>query len=221
MSRLTRKSDGKDYYSYARSMELTNEVLERDDKILEPEEFYKKEPYQIDIYSNEEEMLIKLGKLEDLEEELGIDVFELLQDFKKQKENLGDITKEVEVDYLAHIVLNGISYRKISEELGCPLEAVFKAIDKGIKTKKHYDIGSGQEFEEYIECVEPHLTFTSIEEDWLKDMEYFKDYANQWCFHFRDYRYVEDKANDEYECLVKLSDYQKTWWLKGEKENAD
>ena len=130
MSRLTRKSDGKDYYSYARSMELTNEVLERDDKILEPEEFYKKEPYQIDIYSNEEEMLIKLGKLEDLEEELGIDVFELLQDFKKQKENLGDITKEVEVDYLAHIVLNGISYRKISEELGCPLEAVFKAIDK-------------------------------------------------------------------------------------------
>ena len=172
MNRLTRESNGKDYYSYARSIELTNEVLERDDKILEPEEFYEKEPYQIDIYADEEKVLIKLGKLEDLE-----------------------------------------------EQLGCPLEVVFKAINKGVKTKAHYDIGSGQEFKEYIEVVEPHLTHTSVELDWLDENKYFQDYANQWCFRFKYYSYVEDKENDEYECLVKLSDYQKTWWLKGEKEN--
>ena len=108
----------------------------------------------------------------------------------------------------------------IEEELGCPLEVVFKAIDKGIKTKKHYDLGSGQEFKEYIEVVEPHLTFTSVGLDWLDENEYFQDYANEWCFHFKDYRYIENEENDEYECLVKLSDYQKTWWLKGEKNES-
>ena len=161
--------------------------------------------------------LNELKRLKDIEKELGINILELLQDFKKQQDQFGEITKDVDVDYLAHTVLNGITYRKLSEELGCPLEAVFKAIAKGIKTTEHYDIGSGQTFKEYIKVEEPHLTFTSIEQDWLKDMDFFKDYANKWCFHFKDFIYLEDKANDEYECLVKLSDYRKTWWLKGEK----
>ena len=111
------------------------------------------------------------------------------------------------------ILLNELSELKrlkdLEKELGCPLEVVFKAIYKGIKTKKHYEICSGQEFEKYIKVAEPHLTFTSVELDWLDENKYFQDYANQWCFHF-----------DGWERLVKLSDYQKTWWLKGEKENV-
>ncbi len=216
MTRLTRKTNGRDYYSYCIYIEKTNELFGRDEKTLEPEEYYKEEPYKVEDSYYDENVLIKLGRIEDLMEEYSLKSVEDLENLLASKVIAGGIRNSGK-----SIVAKGILYNQLSEELGCPLEVVFKAIDKGIKTTEHYDIGSGQTFKEYIKVEEPHLTFTSIEQDWLKDMDFFKDYANKWCFYFKDFLYLEDKANDEYECLVKLSDYQKTWWLKGEKVNND
>lgn len=73
----------------------------------------------------------------------------------------------------------------IEEELGCPLEVVFKAIEDGV----------------YIEVE--HLPDV-IERPRL----YYSDDNKCYCLEMLYGEYV-----------VKLSDYQKTWWLKGEKEN--
>lgn len=171
-------------------------------------------PYKLvdNELSTELNAIHQLGRFEDLMQEYNINSIQELENILGSKFIAGFFRSSGKT-----IVAKGILYNKLSEELGCPLEVVFKAIDKGIKTKKHYDLGSGQEFKEYIEVVEPHLTFTSVGLDWLDENEYFQDYANEWCFHFKDYRYIENEENDEYECLVKLSDYQKTWWLKGKK----
>lgn len=138
MNRLTRKTNGKDYYSYSKSLELTNEMLERDDEILEPKEYYKKEPYQIDCYSNEEQILIKLGKLEDIE-----------------------------------------------EELGCPLEVIFEALKQG-----------------YIYVYDNHYNF----DNYTKTKS--KITFNNNTFYIGFARLTR-----------RLADYQKTWWLKGERTN--
>lgn len=175
-------------------------------------------PYKLvdNELSTELDAIHQLGRFEDLMEEYNINSIQELENILSSKVIVGGSRSGGK-----SIVAKGMLYNKLSEQLGCPLEVVFKAIDKGIKTTEHYDIGSGQTFKEYIKVEEPHLTFTSIEQDWLKDMDFFKDYANKWCFYFKDFIYLEDKANDEYECLVKLSDYQKTWWLKGEKDGRD
>lgn len=81
MERLTRKTNGKDYCSYCHQVEFDNEVLERKDDIIEPQDFYDKYPYQ--PIGNEEEILNKLGAIEDLEEELGIDLITLFKALKK------------------------------------------------------------------------------------------------------------------------------------------
>lgn len=73
MNRLTRKTDGRDYYLYCRQVEFDNEVLERNDPLLyeEPQDFYNRFPYQTSEVGNEEKILNKLGQYEDLEDEIG------------------------------------------------------------------------------------------------------------------------------------------------------
>ena len=137
---------------------------------------------EVEILLNE---LSELKRLKDIEKELEINILELLQDFKKQQDQFGEITKDVDVDYLAHTVLNGITYRKLTEELGYPLEVAFKALNEGV----------------YIEVE--HLPDV-IERPRL----YYSDDFKCYCFELLYGEYV-----------IKLSDYQKTWWLKGEKEN--
>lgn len=81
MNRLTRKTDGRDYCLYCRQVEFDNEVLERNDTLLyeEPQDYYNRFPYQTSEVGNEEEILNKLGELEDIEEELGISLPILLK----------------------------------------------------------------------------------------------------------------------------------------------
>lgn len=91
MNRLTRKTDGKDYYMHCRVAELMIEHIGKCDEFYEnPQDFYDKYPYQESENCNEEERLNKLGQLEDLEEELGIDLITL---FKALKEGIY-ITKD-------------------------------------------------------------------------------------------------------------------------------
>lgn len=78
--------------------------------------------------------LDKLGKIKNLKEELGINIIDLLEDFKKEYESKKDVLKkhpEITLDYMCYVVGNGISYRKLSEELGCPLEVLIKPLLKG------------------------------------------------------------------------------------------
>lgn len=129
--------------------------------------------------------LDKLEKIENLEEELNIDLLELLEDLKKTKEELKDILNEhleITPDYMAYTLSNGITYRKLTEKLGCPLDVVFKALIDGV----------------YIEVE--HLP-DIIERPRL----YYSDDFKCYCLEMLYGEYV-----------VKLKDYQKTWWLKGD-----
>ena len=92
----------------------------------------------------------------------------------------------------------------IEEELGCPLEVVFKAMTMGILVKNHEDlieIGYSDRRDKYV--------YFSTEEIYLKN----------WQSHG-----IEKTTNrfqitygDDGEWCVYLEDYQKTWWLKGKK----
>lgn len=77
----------------------------------------------------------------------------------------------------------------IEEELGCPLVVVFKALKDGIVYEKE---------NKYV--LIPNLIFAQLLNEDVGD------------YHFINY----DLPNLENNLIVKLSDYQKTWWLKGE-----
>lgn len=138
MSRLTRKTDGRDYYMECKAYELMQEHFgNSSDTFYEnPEDYYNEYPYQAAICGNEEERLIKLGKLEDIE-----------------------------------------------EELGCPLEVVFKALKEGIY------------------CVD-------------YDNQIIRKFQAPLCFNSTSKQFYWSGNNIGY---PDLKDYQKTWWLKGEK----
>jgi hypothetical protein len=141
MDRLTRKTNGKDYCTHCRYIEKTNELFGRGEKPLAPNEYYKQEPYKIEDSYYDEDILVKLGKLEDLE-----------------------------------------------EEIGCPLEVVFRALNEGIFVKD-------EELEKWGVFDRPRL--------------YYSD-------DFKCYRFELGYGIG----YVKIKDYQKTWWLKGEREGV-
>ena len=123
----------------------------------------------------------KLCKLEDLMEEYNIDSIEQLENMLGYKVVAGGMRSGGK-----SIVAKGILYNQLSEELGCPLEVVFKTIEDGV----------------YIEVE--HLPDV-IERPRL----YYSDDNKCYCLEMLYGEYV-----------VKLSDYQKTWWLKGEKDET-
>lgn len=129
MKRLTRKSNREYYETHIRSV----------DDNYTYEQFLQDRPYTLHhIYCVEYET--KLGRLEDLE-----------------------------------------------EELGCPLEVVFKALKEGVK-------------------VNMKFLDTDITDDILRPRLYYSDDFQCYGLPIQSWGY-----------FVKLKDYQKTWWLKGEK----
>lgn len=96
----------------------------------------------------------------------------------------------------------------IEEKLGCPLEVVFRALEEGIVINEEGYVNSAYDDEEF-----------NAEEDsyynWLK----LSQAGNDYYFEDIDHPYGDSECGD-IGCCVKLSDYQKTWWLKGEKENV-
>jgi hypothetical protein len=81
----------------------------------------------------------------------------------------------------------------IEEELGCPLDVVFKGMNG-------YDV----EYKIRDEIVTGSIS--SI----------FKSVGNKWIGSFIPKRYVFG-TRDYYTKNIELNQYQKTWWLKGDK----
>lgn len=147
MKRLTRKSNREYYETHIRSV----------DDNYTYEQFLQDRPYTLHhIYCVEYET--KLGRLEDLE-----------------------------------------------EELGCPLEVVFEALKNGIIINE----------EGYINSAYENEKFDKEEDSYYNSLNLYKS----------DNGYFFEDTNSPYGdlncgiigCNVALKDYQKTWWLKGEK----
>ena len=142
-------------------------------------EYYSKDADTIMFNSETDYNAIqKLGKLEDLMDEYNINSIEELENVLSSKFIAGWFRSSGKT-----IVAKGMLYNELSEELGCPLEVVFRAFNEGV----------------YIEVE--HLPDV-IERPRL----YYSDDFKCYCFELLYGEYV-----------IKLSDYQKTWWLKGEK----
>ena len=134
-----------------------------------------------------EDAMNRLGKLEDLMQEYNIHSIKQLENILSSKFIAGGSRSGGK-----SIVAKGMLYNKLSEELGCPLEVVFRALEDGI-------IYETEKENKYV--LIPNLIFAELLNEDVAD------------YHFINY----DLPNLENNLIVKLSDYQKTWWLKGEK----
>ena len=80
-------------------------------------------------------------------------------------------------------------YEDLQEEFGCPLEVMFRAIDEGV-------------------CVSVKILDLETTDTIERPRLYYSDDFKCYCFELLFGEYV-----------VKLKDYQKTWWLKGERDD--
>lgn len=96
--------------------------------------------------------------------------------------------------------------KNLEEELGCPLEVVFKALKEGIFVKDEWLVNTAYSDELYNKKYKRN-EFTSL------TLEYFD---GQYSLSELDSPY-NDLECGEVGCFVYLNDYGKTWWLKGEK----
>lgn len=104
-------------------------------------------------------------------------------------------------------------YRKIEEELGCPLDVFIKLISTGElwceDERMHFDAGNygtlvgSPKWEERFKCRTAPINFDFDDED-LKETEF-------WAW----YNYC---SNGSDHIVLKLKDYGKNWWLKENKE---
>ena len=191
MSRLTRKTNGKDYCLYCDCIEIENAIFVKSQELLSPEKYYKEEPYKMEDGYYYEDAMKRLGKIEDLMDEYNINSIEELENVLSSKFIAGWFRSSGKT-----IVAKGMLYNELSEELGCPLEVVFKALKDGIN----------------VICFDEEIHFHNSPSLNKYDEFYFSEtyypYGDSCC----------DATDDSYQ--VKLSDYKKTWWLKGEKERC-
>lgn len=115
----------------------------------------------------------KIGELEKKNQELYID----LGAYQNENENL---VKDIE------------KYWELEEELGCPLEVVFKVLKNGI-TFEHKGVN--------LISNDIHLFY----------------FNHRWIL--RVYAFIQGYGSDIFD--FELKDYQKTWWLKGEKDEGN
>lgn len=109
-----------------------------------------------------------------------------------------------EIDYNVIQKLGRIE--DLEEELGCPLEVVFEALNEGITVRNHEDlIEIG-----YSEREDKYVNFCT-EEIYLKNWQSHGIEKTTNCFQIT--------YGDDGEWCVYLEDYRKTWWLKKEKED--
>ena len=119
-----------------------------------------------------------------------------------------------DIDYLEKVYNKLGKLEDLEEQLGCPLEVVFKVLKQNkIYVANAYCCGAGEVYEidnnVIYNLFKPAFTECENPED------YFEEFANKWCLYFE---YDLDGNNYTWEeWLVKLSDYKKTWWLKEDK----
>lgn len=105
--------------------------------------------------------------------------------------------------YGKSIVQKGMLYNILSEELGCPLPLIFDAIKKGIVVKPYEDEYGDITLWNSRNETELDTTVSKLE---FEEPELL--FFDNWVF---------SCSSGCYRGCVKLKDYQKTWWLKGEK----
>ena len=109
------------------------------------------------------------------------------------KKIIEELISKSEIDTFEEIqdlLTKANTYDKLSNELGCPLDVVFKALKEGFYTQT--------------------MHHTKQDNTWLgiNDLGYTKEI---FCMYFD-----ENMANIE-TCVERdLKDYGKTWWLKGD-----
>ena len=107
------------------------------------------------------------------------------------------------------ILLNELNELKrlkdLEKELGCPLEVMFRALEEGIVINEEGYVNSAYDNEEFNAEEDSHYNWLTLSK--MVDDYYFEDI---------NHPYGDSECGD-IGCRVKLSDYQKTWWLQGEK----
>lgn len=96
----------------------------------------------------------------------------------------------------------------IEDELGCPLDVMFRVMEKGVE----YIVKITS-----IDVCEPYTKETRIEHrENLKEIKLVKD-----VFRGNQYVFIVGYEPSKYglkEDIVYLKDYKKTWWVKGERD---
>lgn len=170
MGRLTHKVDGKYYPS------MNNLVQEKD---------YQSSNYRGLIHE-------KLGRIEDLMENYGIESVEELEIIIKDHKRLYNKEIELSADLgmyqneNEHLTKDIEKYWELEQQLGCHLDVVFKALKEGICVED-IELGIFDEF------PRPRLYYSDD----------FKCFSFE-CCHGSHYEY--------------LRNYKKTWWLASDKK---
>jgi hypothetical protein len=136
-------------------------------------------PYKLKDESlcTELDSIYMLGQIEDLMEKYGINSIKEL---------------EQRLDSANQVVHELLGYKQLEEQIGCPLEVIFKALTNGFKfIVSNHKLGTlNQRVNQMIYCDYAYL--------------YYPNDVKEWCIStINDYFY--------------LKDYQKTWWLKEDK----
>lgn len=95
----------------------------------------------------------------------------------------------------------------LEEQIGCPLEVMFKALEEGIIINE----------EGFVNSAYDNKEFNAEKDSYYNCLTLYK-YENNYYFEDTSSPYGDPECGN-IGCWVKLSDYQKTWWLKGEKDD--
>lgn len=173
---------------------------------------------------SEFELYKKLGKIENLMEKYEIEDFVELEIALDQYYHRYDKveTRRVDnidtVEEIKELIAKANAYDTLSNELGCPLEVVFKALKEGeIFVKKGYCIGAGETYDLNKNFYIQNISYDEITEEQLEECDYYKGYENSWKFIFYEF----DNYGIAEKYLVNVKDYGKTWWLIGEREESE
>ena len=112
--------------------------------------------------------------------------------------------EEMEILNQASAIYN--TYNQLTEQLGCPLEVVFKALDKGFLCEKF--VVKKDNYEDYPEKWEQWKKEYNNELQHIGNTKYLN--FDLW------YKTIYFSRGDTY-MEVWLEDYKKTWWLKEDK----
>lgn len=144
-------------------------------------------PYKLvdNELSTELNAIHQLGRFEDLMQEYTINSIEQLENILSSKFITGGSRSGGK-----SIVAKGMLYNKLSVELGCPLEVVFKGMnDYVVEYKINDEIVVG-----FISSI-------------------FKSVGGKWIGSFIPKRYILG-TREHYTTNIELNQYLKTWWLK-------
>lgn len=150
----------------------------------------------------------KLGKLEDLMEELNIDNVEELGEYIHDLNIYVGAYANDPPEKTQQIVKDLNTVAKLRKELGCHLEIVFEALISGIIVRNNeelIEIGYSDRKDKYVNF--------STEEIYLKNWQSHGIEKTTNCFQIT--------YGDDGEWCVYLKDYKRTWWLPRDKEWKD